>query len=225
MSRILIFFLFLSPLAFAAEGPQTYDRISLSARAGAEVANDVLTAVLYVQREGPRPADLAREVNRAVAWGIERARKVPGLEVRTLDYQTIPLYKDRTLRGWRVRQSLRLQSKDSAALSELIGTLQQRLALASVGYRLSPGQREQAENRLIVKALEAFGARAREVTKTLGRKDYRIVKLDISTSGGAPRPYLRTMRVEAAAAPAPVLEAGKDRVEVRVSGVIELALP
>jgi len=224
LSLLLLLPLLLSPWVQAAEDAQTYDRITLSARAGAEVANDLLSAVLYVQREGTRPADLAREVNQAVAWGVERAKKVRGLTVRTLDYQTTPLYKDRALVGWRVRQSLRLESGDSAALSELIGVLQERLAVASVGYRLSPAQRERAENRLIGEALEAFKQRARLVTKALGRKDYRIVKLDLSTSGGTPRPFVRTMRMEAAA-PAPVLEAGKGHVEVRVSGTIELRLP
>ena len=111
-------------LAWADEQPLTYDRISLSASASVQVENDTLVAVLYAQREGRDPAKLADEVNQHVRWAVDQAKQAAGITLKTLDYHTSPVYRDGKLSAWRVRQSIRLESTDSAQLSTLIGALQ-----------------------------------------------------------------------------------------------------
>ena len=91
----------------ASQEPTTYDRISLSASASAKVENDELVVVLYSQREGSEVAALADTVNRNIKWGLDRARKATGVKAQTLDYETIPVYRDRLLSGWRVLQGVR----------------------------------------------------------------------------------------------------------------------
>ena len=227
--RRLVVSLLLFPvcqLVWAEEQPLTYDRISLSANAGTQVENDTLVAVLYAQREGRDPAKLADEVNQQVRWAVERVKQAAGITLRTLDYHTSPVHRDGKLSGWRVRQSIRLESTDSARLSTLIGALQEKLAVQSVSHSISPASRRQAENRLIAEAIGAFNARASLVTKALDRDEYRLVRMEVNTSDRPiyPRPMrARTMSMEAAAAP-PVLEPGTQEVRVTVVGTIELQL-
>ena len=206
--------------------PLTYDRINLSVSASVEVENDKLVAVLYFQREGSQAKKLADEVNRSIGWAVEKARKAPEVKVQTLEYHTNPIYRDRTLTGWRVRQAIRLESRDAGRLSQLIGELQENLAVQSVGYDVSAEKRKEAENGLIAEAIEAFEKRAALITRQLERSDYRLVRMDINTSEVPVRPirmHARAMAAEASVAP-PTVEAGTQTVTVSISGTIELQL-
>lgn len=209
----------------ADDDADAYDRISLSASAEAEVGNDVLTAELYVQRQGSDATRLAREVNKDIEWGVTQARQVATVQVRTLGYQTHPVYEKQRLSGWRVRQSIHLRSAETSDLSALIGRLQGRLAVGSVGYALSPEVRAQAEDRLIRQAIDAFSQRAGLVAEQFSRPGYRLVKIDIHGAGSTPRPLYESRAMAASmdhAAVAPTLDSGSQTVKVTVSGVIEL---
>jgi len=212
--------------AAADEPPLTYERVELSVSAEADVDNDTLSAVLYAQRQGGDAAVLAGEVNREVLQAVAAAKKVADVKVQTLGYQTSPVYEKQRLVGWRVQQSIRLESRDAARLSELIGELQAALAVQSIGYSISPDRRLQEEDRLIGEAILRFNQRADLITRQLGHADYRLVRLAVDTSESGPRPQpFRAMAMEAPrGASPPVLEAGTEMVEVRVRGTIELQL-
>lgn len=226
LNCLLIFILLcLTSFASADEQPH-YDRIQLSAQASAAANNDTLIAVLIAQRQGSNVSKLADEVNQLVARAISRSKQVRGIEVQTLGYQTAPVYEQQHQTGWRVTQSLQLTSRNVRALSKLLGDLQGTLMLQGVGYQVSQAQRNKLEATLISKAITEFQHRAKIITHQLGRKRYRLVKMQINT-GGAVRTPLRIQRYAAAeatpAAPA-AIEAGKQRITVTASGTIELVL-
>lgn len=203
--------------------PLTYDRIDLSSEAEGDVQNDILVAVLSSEMEGPKAAALAAEVNSAVARAVERVKQAPEIKAQTLGYQTSPVYQKERISGWRVKQSLRLESLDAGKLGGLLGELQQQLHLDSLGYEISPRKRKEAEDGLIKEALGAFRQRAELVSRELGRSRYRIVALRVDSGGPTVRPMALAMRAMAAEAAAPVpIEAGTQKVEVHVSGTIEL---
>jgi predicted secreted protein len=207
----------------ADQAPPSYDRVSLSASAAQEVENDTLVAVMYAQREGNDATRLAREVNKQVTQAVDRAKTIPAVKVQTLEYSTSPVYRKQTLSGWRVRQSIRLESRDAAALSQLIGELQEQLGVSSITYTVSPELRRQVEDGLIAEAITAFNDRAAMIAEQMKRGGYRLVEMNINNSGYQPRPMpMRTMAL-AEAADAPTLEAGTRQVEVRITGSIELA--
>lgn len=225
MRFILLLSMALFP-AFAAvssEAPVTYDRIHLSGSATGEVANDTVVALLYAQREGQQAAALADEVNGAIAWALAQAAGSEGIKAQTLDYQTQPVYQNQRLSGWRVRQSLRLESRDASRLASLVGTLQARLAVQSIGYQVSPARQREAEEGLIVEALAAFRGRAELVREQLGAAGYRLVELRVDGGGPVPMPRtaMATMEMRGAATP-PALEPGTRDLSVSVSGTIEL---
>ena len=209
--------------AYSDEKPLTYDRVRLTGTASSEVANDTLVAQLYIQREGQEAAPLAAEVNAAVAWGLEQAGAVSGIKAQTLGYQTQPIYQNKRLSGWRVRQSLRLESREPENLANLLGTLQSRLAVQSVGYEVSPERQREAQDALIVEAIAAFRGRAELVRNELGAAGYRLVELNVNSGGPGPRPRqaMAAMEMRGASAP-PALEPGTRDISVTVNGTIEL---
>ena len=219
---VLLLFFFTN--AWADTTPPTYDRISLAVTAGEEVENDTLISLIYAQKEGNDPSQLATEVNRLIKKAIGMAKKEPAVKVQTMEYNTSPVYRNQVLTGWRVRQSIRLESRDATVLSNLIGSLQSDLGVSSISYAVSPERRKGAENELIKTAIADFRQRADMVAEQMGRSGYRLVQMNVNTSGLGPMPVARGSRgvMMAAEAPPPALEAGTRRVEVRVDGTIEL---
>ncbi len=208
----------------AGEADYHYDRINLRSNASAEVDNDTLIAVLYAQQEGTEPGLLSDGVNRLITQAVNEAKRNEDIKVQTLGYRTSPIYQQQRLAGWRVRQSIRLQSMNSESLSRLLNKLQSSLALESVSYKISPEQRESVEEALTLQAIEAFRKRAELVTKQLGRSDYRLVEMTIQSSDQTPLPMRANMMALERAAAAPTLAAGSQTVQIEVIGTIELQL-
>lgn len=223
-ARGLLLAMLLLPLwAGAQEGEAALlDRVSLQAQATREVANDRMRAELVVQAEDRDPARLADQVNRTMQWALERAERVKPVSAKTAGYRTQPVYRDGTLTHWRAVQTLVLESEDFPALSELVGTLQERLAVQSMRFLVSDAQRQTAENALIDDALGAFKARAERVVGNLNAGGWRIVHIDIGTHDQGPGPVMM-MRAEAMAdRPPPALAGGTSEVTVTVSGTVQL---
>jgi len=219
---LLMLCAFIGPIS-ADDKNQNYNRINLSVNASDEIENDTLVAQLYAQKEGQIASHLAKEINRDVEWAIQQAKQVPGITVQTLDYHTSPTYHKQSQNGWRVRQSLRLTSQDTLAMSQLIGELQQRLMIENIRYKISQKRRDDAENRLITQAIAAFKARAAGITKSWGHTNFRLVHMDINTSGREVRPMFRQEALmQSAASTPPALETGKQTVQVTANGTIEL---
>lgn len=213
---------FLLHNAAADQAEMTYERVNLSVSAEQQVDNDTLVAVMSAQQEGNDPSRLAKEVNQRIQQAVGRAKENPDIRVQTLGYQTSPVYRKEALAGWRVRQSIRLESQESAALSKLIGELQQELGVDSISYAISPERRKQSEDLLISEAIARFKQRAQMVSSEIGHPGYRLVEMNVNTTGHSPRPLqVRAMAMEAQAS-APTFEAGSQRVEVKIHGTIEL---
>lgn len=210
----------------ASADPQThYDRIHLSVAAEQEIDNDILIAELSAREEGNDQAALARAVNRTIKQAIEQSKQVPGIEVRTLAYQTHPRYQKQRLIGWRVQQAMELKSEDIEALSQLLGELQANLTIDSLNYSVSRPQREKAEQVLIEQAIERFKQRAENITRQFGREKYRLVKLAINTNEQTVRPMqMRTQSAMQESRPAPKIEPGRQIVRVTVDATIELVV-
>lgn len=210
----------------AHDTPPTYDRVNFSVSATKEVGNDTLVAIMYHERNGQQPTVLADEVNRAISWAVDLAKKNKSIKVQTLDYRQEPLYRNKTITGWKVRQSIRLESTEVVALSTMVGELQSRLSVASLQYTVSPDVRSEAEGALIAEALEKFKSRGKQIADELGRADFRIVNVDVVTSGAAPMPVrmraVTTMAESTSKVAAPTIEPGVQSVTVQVSGTIEL---
>jgi len=228
LPRILNALLLFSSLYFsnalAHENETHYDRVHLSVSASAQLENDTMVATVYAQEEGSKAAELSGIVNKRIRRALDLVKTYPEIKHQTNTYSSSPIYSNNKIKGWRVSQSLRLESKDMTLMSDVLGKLQSELALQSMQFTISADSKNQQDEKLIDKALQAFEKRAQQVVKKLGRKNYKIVDINISTSGARPiRPQyqMRAMVMDAAES-APAISAGEQTVSVTVSGNIEL---
>ncbi|ODB84629.1 hypothetical protein A3195_02660 [Candidatus Thiodiazotropha endoloripes] len=215
----------ISPLK-AEESALHYDLVELNAYATMEVDNDTQTAVLYAQREGTDLKQLTDQINRLIAEAVKTAKQRNEIKVSTLGYRTSPRYQQQQLIGWRVRQSIRLESQNNHAMSNLLGSLQSKLALESLSYSISANQRQTAEETLTAQAISAFRKRAEQITEHMGRSRYRLVELTLQTIDHSPGPYpmrANMMAIEGRAS-SPTLEGGSQTLRVDANGKIELQL-
>ena len=92
-------------------------------------------------------------------------------------------------------------------------------------FNVSRNKRQEVENRLIDQAMNAFKARADIAMKNLGASGYKIVNLNVGTSGQRPPTpvFARAASMEMKSAVA--VEAGESEVSVTVSGSVEMLLP
>ncbi len=204
--------------------PAQATTVELSAMASEAAPNDLATAVLYAERNGPNPAAVAREVNRDLAAALEIARARADIKVQSGNTSTWPVYaqdgKGR-ITAWRMRSEVQLESRNLAAMSDLVGELQSSLALAHISMQPAPETRRKAVDEATVGALRAFEQRAALISGALGKK-HRIAHLAVGDSGfQPPMPRMRAAAMSAEVASAP-LEGGESQVSVHVSGRIEL---
>ena len=201
-----------------------YNRVNLTESAHTEIANDRLVVIMSAQAEGADAATPAGEVNRMMDWAMSMLKDLPEVKVQTLDYRSDPIYDKETIRGWRVKQSLRMEGSDNRLLGDLVAMLQGQLQVQSIGYQVSDERRREQLEGLTREALERFQARAQHIAESLGRDRYRIVRIHIRDGQQVPIPMARGMLAEAGAAVASArLEAGTQQMSVSVNGEIELA--
>jgi predicted secreted protein len=206
-----------------------YNQISLRAEISREVPRDRMQVMLYTESQGQDPAALASDTTKTLNAALEQARKVKGVDVSLGNRSTYPVYEDqgRAISAWRERGELRLESADFAALSKLTGELLGNLKMGNLQFTIADGTRKQQEDALFKDAVAAFKARAQLATEALGGSGYRIVNLDLGTSGvPQPLPMLRMSAMKAASdAVTPDVAPGTTTVEVTAGGTIEVQMP
>ena len=200
--------------------------VDLTAEASRPAANDMVRASVFAEASGSNPAELARRVNQDIAEGLKIIKAKPGITVKSGRQSTFSVYgQNQKIDSWRIHSELILESRDVAAVSELLGQLQQmRLAVSGVNQLPTPETRRKVEDEATRDAIAAFRQRAAVVAEVLG-KPYVIRHLSVQQSGQmSPMPMLRASRTMAAEAAAPIpLEAGESLVTTTVSGQIEVA--
>jgi predicted secreted protein len=203
-----------------------FNQVDLQAEVSREVQNDLMTATLVAEANDPSAAQVAAQLNRLTADALKTAGEFKAIKTRSGFTNTFPVY-DRTgkLTGWRGRSEVRLESKDVAAMSTLIGRLQSSLQLGGVQFTVSPEVRRQVQNELLTEAVAAFRDRADIATRALGGRSYKIRRVSLNTGGFVPG--LRPMMAERAAAaspavPPPSFEGGTSMVQVSASGTVEV---
>ncbi|MBK9085384.1 MAG: SIMPL domain-containing protein [Sterolibacteriaceae bacterium] len=201
--------------------------IDLSAEANRNAPNDLARANAYFEAQDANPGELARRVNRTIAGGLETAKAYPAVKTRSGSTTTWPVYgkNARNIEGWRMRSEILLETRDTAALSELLGKLQSTLAIGQLTLLPAPETRKKAEDEATLDAIAAFQARAALIARAMG-KSHRVRQMSVNTGGARPiYPMARAVAMSkmAEAEPAPI-EAGDSLVTVTITGQIELPL-
>ena len=215
--------------ALAADEPR-YNQVSLRAEVSKEVARDLMVVTLYSEAQNTDPGKLAKQITETMNKAVQQSRQVKDVKISQGSRNSYPVYdsKGQKITGWRERAELRLESGDFPALSKLTGELLQQLKMGGMDFAIAPATRKASEDALIKDAVDAFKARAQIATEALGGKGYKVVSLNLNSSG-YPQPYMRApmmmkASMDAEAAPSPQVEAGTTQVSVNADGTIEVQM-
>mgnify|MGYP004709492827 CR=1 FL=1 len=217
--------------ALAADEPR-FNQVSLRAEVSKEVARDLMVVTLYSEAQNTDPGKLAKQITDTMNKAVQQSRQVKDVKISQGSRNSYPVYdtKGQKITGWRERAELRLESADFPALSQLTADLLQDLKMGGMDFSIAPATRKASEDALLKDAVAAFKARAQLATEALGGKGYKVVSLNLNTSG-YPQPYLRPpapMMMKADRAEpsvTPDIEAGTSKVTVAADGVIEVQIP
>ena len=193
-----------------------------------------MVVTLYSESQNTDPGKLANEITETMNKAVQQAREVKEVKISQGSRNSYPIYdnKGQKITGWRERAELRLESADFPALSKLTGELLQQLKMGGMDFAIAPATRKSSEDALLKDAVDAFKSRAQMATEALGGKGYKVVNLNLNSSG-YPHPYARNapMMMKAAmgeaadAAPVPQIEAGTSDVTMSADGTIEVQMP
>ncbi len=226
MKQLIVCAWLLISVSASADSVESNNRVSFSASASREVSTDLLVVRLFVQHEARTQRKAADEVNKVMAWAMEKVKADDAVKGQTMDYRTHPVYDQRKVRAWQVRQTLRLRSADAAAVTALLAELQTRMGIESVSREISNERRKQIEHELTADAIASFLSQAKLIATAFGRSEFELISSHINTSGsGGPRPMTlqsRAMSVAAEVA-APTIEGGEQTVNVQINGTVELS--
>ena len=219
-------FLLVACAAHAQTAPAVTDargtRVNLDARASAEVDNDVMRAILFVEMEDSDATRLADKVNRATNDSLKLARGFTGVRAKTSAYTTYPVIDKEKIARWRSRSEILVEGEDFRRMSEAIGKLQAIMRLGPVEFSVSPAARAKAEEILTQTAIAEFLRKAEQVAKGFKGTGFNVLEATVSVDGGfvPPRPMMMKSMAAGEAVAAPDLQGGTSRVTVSVNGSI-----
>ncbi|MDD9801431.1 MAG: SIMPL domain-containing protein [Deltaproteobacteria bacterium] len=215
----------LLPVAAAGQD-DARNRVSFRVEARREVANDWATADIGVVQQGRNPAKLAAAARQRLVSSLDLAKRTPGVIASDGSYRTHPIY-DRDspasgrIVGWRVNQSMKLESGDLEALGALLDELQGAgLVLHDLRMGVSPKTLGRVEDELIAEALGMYRSRANLIAQGLGRSDWTLVDLIV----GDATPLDRNLGVMGLpeGAVAPLLPEGMSEISITLDATIEI---
>ncbi len=204
--------------------------LQLSASGSVEVQQDVLVMSLSTTKEGTDAAAVQNQLKQILDAALTQAKKdakPQQMEVRSGDFSLFPRSnKDGKIVSWQGRAEVILEGKDFSRITTTAGAIQ-NMTVGSVSFNLSREAREKVEGEAQAKAIAAFKDRATAIAKNFGFTSYTLREVSVNDNSNVHMPYAVSARANgmmaksAMDAPVPV-EAGKARVEVTVSGSVQL---
>jgi predicted secreted protein len=218
MSRRVLALLFALVPAVACAAPSTM--LHLTQSATVMVKPDDFVVGFAAQADAADPAAAQARVNTLAAAVLAQAGKVKAAKVDTGAYN---VWHQANPESWHASQSISVHGPDAAALLALAGVAQgQGVTVQQLGWRLSRGAAEAAEQKAQGEALAAIKTRAEQAASILGLRFVFFQEVTLGPPPSVPMP--RMMAAMAAPAPgaAPVAASEDQDVTASVSAVAVL---
>ena len=194
-----------------------------------EVDQDLLIATLRIQVEDEENKVVQNKINEGMKAALDLAKGYEDVKTTTRGYTVNQYDKNSGKRDrpremvWKGSQSVELKSKNSEALLELAGKIQNTgFLMNGLEYTLSPEVAAQIQDEMLEAALEKLQTRAKRAAKALGKTEAELK--EINTQGNytpLPRPQSRGMQMETMSVSsdmaAPVASAGETTITMDVS--------
>lgn len=209
--------------------PEPRNIVQLSASGTVEAPQDWLTLTLSLSKEGSDASVVQNYLRQAVDTALTEVKKslLPGgMEVHTGAFSLQPRYgNDGKINGWSGSTELVLEGMDFARISGA-AVKAQPMTINNLNFNLSRAARTKLEDQARKLAIESFKAKAADMAKDFGFRDYALREVSVSAADQSPGPRPRMMAMSSRAVVADAaplaLESGKSLVLVTVSGAIQL---
>lgn len=200
---------------------RTSPKVHFDANASQLAENDSMRATLFVEVQDTTPNGASAQVTQAANEALRVLAKDKNLHVRTGAYRTYPVSEKGTIKAWRARSELVIESDQIDRVSDAISAVSGSMQLAGVEFFPSAALRKKVEEALVDEAIKAFLDKAKRISMSFGAERFEICEASVTdqTEGPPPRPLMRSMAAEAAAV-APEFGSGTTRLSVSVAGTI-----
>ena len=200
----------------------------LSAQGSVEVRQDLLMLTLSADREGASAAQVQASLREALDAALAEVKKTAEprlMDVQTGEFSVIPRYdRNNKINGWQGRASVLLQGRDFPRITAAAARAG-AMTVSHVDFSLSREQRAQAQTEAQKQAIEAFRARAAEITRAFGFAGYTLREVSVGNENDefelrayAAAPESASLLGKKAAV---AVEPGTSTVRVTVSGSVQ----
>lgn len=199
-------------------------RVQISGQAAREVANDLLAVTLSAEKEAETREQAYSAGAAASKQGAEAFRGNPAILVRSSHFAIHPVFdKKGSERAYRYRYSVRLESRDFAALLKLAGSVAGQYAVESLQFMISPELRRNTEAQLMTEVVKDIRTKAAQLQGELGVARLQLAEIDYTPGASIPQPRHLAMPMRAAAAPIEELslDSGVGRIEIGARAVLQ----
>lgn len=219
--------LLLMPLAHAEDYKPEGTRVTLSADAYEDVANDEVVVSYRIEAKGNSADQLRKKVD-AIAAKVSDRLKKEKVKHKTTNRSLNPVWDSGffSTKSWQLVQSGQIKTEDIDAVPGWMADIEAAgVKLNGLQFQVSEKLRKQVEERLRTEAIRSFRAKAGNVAAGISAKSFRIINMQ-THSGGGPAPMRGAAMMEdgfsvSKSRMAPSLAGGESRVQVNVSGMIE----
>lgn len=184
---------------------------------------------LSADREGASAAQVQENLRAALDAALSEAKKTAEpqqMDVQTGEFSVIPRYdRNNKISGWQGRASVLLQGRDFPRITAAAARVS-AMTVSHVEFDLSREQRAKAQTEAQKQAIDAFKARAAEITRAFGFASYTLREVSVGNENDE-----FMLRARYAAAPesasllskkaAVAVEPGISTVRVTVSGSVQ----
>ncbi len=205
-----------------------YNVINLSESVSQELESDLLRITLNIEQEGKNRDAIASNVTRSMNTVLAKIKQNNKIEGKIINRGGYPINDyingKRVDRGWKESIQIQIESKDFNAVNQLAADVQNIANIQSMNYTVSNTKLKAFENQLTQDAIKRFKERANNITKSLGGRNYKIVNMDIGSTGGSytSNNYMALRASKAESAPVQDSIPNKENIQLTINGSIQV---
>lgn len=196
---------------------QDGNKVRFSVKQSVKLDNDRVAITFNSISEGETAAQSTEKVFESMKKAAEIYKDYP-VKVKTTQFSTNPVYKDKKISHWRTVQAIEVKGEITPKTLSLMNTLDDYVNYQRIAFYISESKKTEAISNLTKQALISFKLKAKEIAHTLSHDNYRILETNIQTPIFAASHESSRIR----AMSAKNIEGGESALSVSVSGLILL---
>lgn len=168
-----------------------YNVISLNETVSQDLERDTMEVRLMIQEENVDPVQLANLVTQKTNQVLAHIKKEKDLDVTLTNrnsYQTSRKNPNSTKKinyFWREQTTISVKSKNFARVNKLIASVRDTARVQGITFSVSKEKLKSVEANLTKETIKQFRKRATMIAQDLGGRGYKIVSMNIGSTGGA----------------------------------------